>query len=59
MAKTPIQDHSCPHCHSPRIVRLPHASDASSSTDYFRCASCGHLWNAPKSKENDKRRPGG
>jgi DNA-directed RNA polymerase subunit M/transcription elongation factor TFIIS len=56
MPKTTVRNLTCPHCHSPRVLRLPHSSDASTSTEYFRCASCGHRWTEPKIKGTESHR---
>ena len=55
MPKVPAKTARCPHCHSPRVVRLPHASDASTETDYYRCGSCGHIWTVPKESDGKQR----
>ncbi len=56
MPKVPARTARCPHCHSPRVVRLPHASDASTETDHFRCGSCGHIWTVPKQQNGQNQR---
>jgi len=56
MPKVPAKTAKCPHCHSPRVVRLQHASDASTETDYYRCGSCGHIWTVPKQNEGHNQR---
>jgi predicted Zn finger-like uncharacterized protein len=56
MPKLPVRTTRCPHCQSSRIVRLPHSSNASVDTDYYRCGSCGHVWTVPKPKEGHNQR---
>jgi uncharacterized Zn finger protein len=37
----------CPECKRPLGSLLPHVSQTAHVV-YFRCESCGHVWNVPK-----------
>ena len=45
----------CPQC-SATNARLLTFNSAISYVDYFRCPSCGHVWNQPKPGETGPTR---
>ena len=48
----PVTPVTCPACRSTSIVTTAKIPDADS---YWRCTSCGEVWNASRSQTNRRR----
>ena len=46
----------CPECGGPNILELHEVNRTSSTSDYFRCRSCGCWWLVPRGKDGPATR---